>query len=588
MFLRLLLLLTLLASAGSAAPASRPKLVVAILVDQMRYDYLERFHDQYGEKGFRMLMDQGAFLTFAHYDYIPTITGPGHASFLSGSPPAGHGIIANDWFDKATGKTMYCVSDPSVNGVGTATKAGQMSPRNFVGDNFSDEMRLHYRSKVIGISMKDRGAILPAGKLPAGAYWWESASGNFITSDYYRADLPEWVRKFNERKRAAEFMGQKWSRLLDPAAYEREDNLPGEGVSPGETTPTFDHSIELSKTEGFENIMPSPFGNQLLREFAEAALEGEQLGQGAQPDVFCISFSSVDYTGHKYGPYSQEVQDVVLRLDLELAQLFAALDKKVGLANCVIVLTADHAVAPTPEFARTMGFDAQRVDMVKLMEELLVKLTERFGSSKVLLTNRMYENNLYYNHDFLRENKIAAADVSTFIREWALATGYFQAGYSREQILDGRTPGLLGERVRNGFNAARSGDMVLVWKPYTLIAYSAAGKAGTTHGAAYAYDTHVPVLFYGSQFVRGRFADDFRITDIVPTLCAAMHITEPAGSIGKPLVKVLAGQEENASRWSWASKPRVAPTEPVAPVVTETPPVKATPPARATPKPRKK
>lgn len=546
--LRALLLLCLLTSASFAAPPPRPKLVVAILVDQMRYDYLERFHDQFGTDGFRRLTDHGAFMTFARYDYVPTITAPGHASFFSGAPPAVHGIIANDWYDKRTNKTVYCVSDLTATGVGTTTLAGKMSPRNFIGSNFSDEMRLHYRSKVIGISMKDRGAILPAGKQPAGAYWWESASGNFITSDYYRAELPEWVQKFNERKRAAEFMGQKWSRLLDPSKYEREDDLPGEGLALGETTPTFDHAVELSEKEGFENIMPTPFGNQLLREFAEAALEGEQLGQGPQPDVFCVSFSSVDYAGHRYGPYSQEVQDVVLRLDRELAQLFAALEKKVGLANCAIVLTADHGVCPTPEFASLLGLDGQRVDTIKLMEDLLAKLTERFGSSKVLLTNRFMEGNLYYNHDFLRENKIAPADLSNFIREWALATGYFQAGFSREQLLDGRAPGDLGERVRNGFNPARSGDLVLLYKPYTLSALSNLSKGGTTHGSGYSYDTHVPVIFYGAPFVPGRYADDFHITDIVATLCAAMHIGEPSGSIGKPFVKALAEQPENAAR----------------------------------------
>lgn len=586
MFLRAFLFASLLTSAGFAAQPAKPKLVVAILVDQMRYDYLDRFYDQFGEGGFRMLTDKGAFMTFARYDYTPTITAPGHASFFSGAPPAVHGIIANDWFDKVSGKMMYCVSDPSVKGVGTETKAGQMSPRNFVGSNFSDEMRLHFRSKVIAISMKDRGAVLPGGKKPAGAYWWESASGNFITSDYYRADLPEWVQKFNERKISASFMGQKWTRLLEPGKYEREDDLPGEGSSAVGKPPVFDHEIELSKAEGYENLMPSPFGNQLLREFAEAALEGEQLGQGPQPDVFCVSFSSIDYVGHRYGPYSQEMQDAVLRLDQELALLFAALEKKVGLANCAIVLTADHGVCPPPEFASFVGLDGARVDMVDLMKDLLGKLTERFGSSKVLLTNKLFEGNLYYNHDYLRENKIAAADLSTFLREWALATGHFQAGYSREQLLEGRTAGDLGERVRNGFNAARSGDMVLVYKPYTLPGFAnAAGvmqKVGTTHGSGYGYDTHIPVLFYGAPFVPGRYADDFHITDIVATLCAALHITEPSGSIGKPFVKALAEQPENAARAG--SKPGVTGTL----TLTVEPAVKATPAPKAAPKPKKK
>jgi predicted AlkP superfamily pyrophosphatase or phosphodiesterase len=541
----LLALLLAVRTLAAAPPTPPPKLVVAILVDQLRYDYLERFHHQFSENGFRLLTDRGAFMTFARYNYMPTITGPGHASFFSGAPPAIHGIIGNDWFDKRTLKNVYCVGDSTVTSVGTSTAAGQMSPRQFIGGNVADQMRLHYQSKVIAVAMKDRGAVLPGGKKPAGAYWWENSTGNFITSSYYRPDLPEWVRKFNSRNRAAEFIGQKWQRLRKPEAYERGDDLPGEGINPGGTAPVFDHTVAASKSEGFENIMPTPFGNQLLLEFAKAALEGEDLGRGPQPDLFCVSFASVDFCGHRFGPYSQEIQDIVLRLDLQLAELLAAIDKKVGLANVAIVLTADHGVAPATAFASSVGLDGQNADMMGLMEDLVGKLSERFGSSKVLLTPRLINGNFFYNHSFLREKGIAADDLSSFIREWALSTGYFQAGYSREQILDGRTPGDFGELVRNGFNAARSGDMVLVLKPYTL---AGTGRAGTTHGSPYSYDTHIPVCFYGAAFLPGRYADEFYITDIAATLSAALHIDPPAASIGKPFVKVLAEQPENAAR----------------------------------------
>lgn len=530
---RLLSLLLLFALPALAAP--RPKLVVAILVDQMRYDYLERFHDQLCDDGFKRLTDGGTFMTFARYNYYPTITGPGHASFFSGSPPAMHGIIANDWFDKRTGKMVYCVSDPDVTGVGTEGPAGRMSPRNFIGANFSDMMRLHYQSKVIGLSMKDRGAILPAGKKPAGAYWWESASGKFITSSYYRPELPAWVRQFNDRHRAKDFIGQTWERLLDPNLYPWPDDAPGEGALAGEKTTTFPHTVAPSKADGFENIMPTPFGNQLLREFAEAAVEGEALGQGPQPDVLTVSFSSIDYCGHRFGPYSQEVQDAVLRLDRELSQFFHFLDAKIGLANIAIVLTADHGVAPTPEFAAQQGFDGQRSDPVELIGELMAKLSECFGPGHYLLVPRIVEGNLFLNPDTLKEKNLTVAAVTDFVREWALSTGKFQACYSRDQLLDGRAPGLIGERVLNGYNAERSGDIVLVYKPYTI----SWGATGTTHGSPYSYDSHIPVLFYGAPFKPGRYADEFYITDIVPTLCAALHIDEPPGAIGKPMGKVL-------------------------------------------------
>jgi predicted AlkP superfamily pyrophosphatase or phosphodiesterase len=545
------LLATLVACCLSlAAHAAPPKLIVAIYVDQLRYDYLERFYDQFGEGGFRLLTDRGAFLTFAHYDYLPTVTGPGHASFLSGTTPAVHGIIGNDWFDKRTLGSVNCVSDPTVEGVGASGAGAKRSPRNFIGSNFADELRLRFRSKVVGISHKDRGAILPAGKKPTGAYWFDSASGNFITSTYYMPELPAWVREFNERKRPASYIGQTWKRLLDPSAYHFPDDAVGEAS--GKTPAVFDYVIQQSSSEGFETIVPTPFGNQLLNEFALAAVDGEKLGQGPQPDLLCISFSSVDAAGHRFGPYSQELQDMILRLDLDLKDLFAQLDKRIGLANVSVVLSADHGVAPTPEFASEQGLDGARVDPMPLIGELMAKLSERFGPGKYLLIPRMMDGNLYFNHDFLREKQIAPEDVGAFIREWALSTGQFQAVFTRGQLLDGRAPGLLGQKVFLGYNAERSGDVVLILKPFSI---PSGGKSGTTHGSGYSYDTHIPVLFFGSAFKPGRYAEKFHITDIAPTLCAAFGMNEPSGCIGKPLVEILADQGQRISKPVPTKKP---------------------------------
>ena len=528
-------LLLFTGSLGAQTPR-QPKLVLALLVDQLRYDYLERFHDQFEPGGFRLLMEKGAFLTYAQYNYAPTVTGPGHASFLSGAPPAVHGIIANDWFDKKTLKSLNCVSDPDVEGVGTDNPGGKRSPRNFTGSNLADEMRLRFHSKVVGLSLKDRGAILPAGKQPEGAYWFDSSSGGFITSTYYKSELPAWVSAFNARKVPAGFIGHSWERLLDPSRYHWPDDAPGEASLPGERSKTFNHTVQMSPTEGFETIVPTPFGNELLLDFARAALEGERLGSGPQPDLLTLSFSSPDAVGHLFGPYSQELQDTILRLDRQLAAFFEHLERKVGLKNVYIVLSADHGVAPAPEFAQARGLDGARLDPIGLMGELLARLEETYGAAKFLLSPRLTEGNLYFDHAALRQRGIAPEQLAQTIRDWALESERFEAVFTRTQLLEGRAPGLLGQRVFNGFHPARSGDVVLVQKPYQLLGNQ---KSGTTHGSPYSYDTHIPVLFYGAAFKPGRFAGEFFITDIAPTLSAALRMNEPSGCIGKPCAQIL-------------------------------------------------
>ncbi|MBN8245809.1 MAG: alkaline phosphatase family protein [Verrucomicrobia bacterium] len=518
------------------ARAETPRLIVAIMVDQLRQDYLERFEGQFTDGGFRLLTRKGAMMTFARYDYCPTVTAPGHATFLSGCTPAMHGIIANDWLDKKTRQGMYCCGDSSVWGVGTATNNSQVSPRNFIGSSFADQLRLHYRSKVVGISMKDRGAILPAGRKPAGAYWFESKSGNFVTSSYYRPELPAWVREFNDRHRAAWYAGRTWDRLVDARHYRHPDAGPGEGRLAGETNSVFPHRVDAQIKDGFDAVISTPFGNDLLAEFARATIEGEDLGRGPVPDLLCISFSSVDAVGHRFGPYSHEVQDAVLRLDRQLADLFRYLDRRVGLRRVAMVLSSDHGVSPDPEFAVSEGLDGQRLNESQLMVDLLSQLDGRFGSGKYFLKPSLYGGNLYFNHDTLREKGLAAETVAVFIRDWVLATGKFQAAYTREQLLDGRAPGLVGRLAQNGYNAERGGDMMLIPKPFVI---PSSGTTGTTHGAPYTQDTLVPVLFYGSAFRPGRYAGEFYMSDIAPTLCAALRIAPPSGCMGKPFVTVL-------------------------------------------------
>ncbi len=515
--------------------AADPKLVVLIVVDQFRYDYLERYGDQLTTNGFQRFTERGAFATFGHFNYVPTVTGPGHASIATGSPPAAHGIISNDWFDKNTRKDVYCTEDQSVDGVGATPGAARSSPRNLVGNTFADEMRLRFNSKVIGISIKDRGAILPSGRKPKGAFWYHGKNGNFVTSTYYMERLPGWVEEFNARKLPKQYVGQKWSRLLDEKYYPESDTGHGEGTLGKEKKPVFDHKVPAAD-DNYDDVVATPFGNQLLAEFARAAVDGEKLGQEGRIDLLTISFSSVDSVGHRFGPYSQEARDVVLRLDRQLNDFFNYLDERVGSDHLLMALTADHGVAPTADFARHERLSDARWDEGEFLNDVKSQLNEEFGPGRYLAASKTYGGNLYLNHAIIEKKKLTVDQVTSLVREIALASGKFQACYSREQLLDGRASGPIGQMAQNGYNPERGGDLVLVTKPYLLPGSS---KTGTTHGSPYAYDTHVPILFYGSAFKTGRYSGPASITDIAPTLCAILRINEPAGCTGTPLRSLL-------------------------------------------------
>jgi predicted AlkP superfamily pyrophosphatase or phosphodiesterase len=536
--LRLLAVLLLPFCAVTTLRAESPKLVLAIIVDQMRYDYLEQSPHLFAPNGFRLLLERGAFMTSAKYNYYPTVTAPGHASFLSGCGPAIHGILGNDWFNKFTGKDMNACLDTNVTAVGTTNKS-QASPKNFIGANLADQMRFAFNSKVIGVSIKDRAAIFPAGKKPAAAYWFDNKSGNFITSTYYMTNLPQWVTDFNDKKIPQSYIGKTWDRLYDPSEYMFADQGFGEGHLNHQTNDTtlFPHTI-LASTN-LENVLETPFGDELLTQFAIATLDNEQLGQTNHPDLLTLSYSSPDLGGHVFGPNSHEHQDIIFRLDRQLDKLFNHIDEKIGLKNVIIVLTADHAVAPTPEFAQSMGLDSKRFKTEEFMTNLQTHLEGKFGAGKFFRTMKMPYGDIFLNHETLREKSIPIAAINSAIRDYALNSGYIQTCYTRDQLLDGNAPGWIGQCVLNGYNPERGADLVLVAKPFVIPGKE---KTGTTHGSPYAYDTRVPVLFFGQPFKPGRYPDEFYITDIAATLSSALHIEEPPGSIGKVALRIMSDQ----------------------------------------------
>jgi predicted AlkP superfamily pyrophosphatase or phosphodiesterase len=541
--------LFLLSSTVLTATAKPPKLIVSIVVDQLRCDYLARFEKLLVKDGFRRLMEHGAFLTNASYNYVPTYTGPGHASYLSGSVPALNGIIGNEWYDRRAGKRIYCVYDSSARTIGSLTEAGKMSPREFIGSSFADELLIatSYRSKVIGIALKDRSSILPVGKRPTGAYWFDYETGDFITSTYYRSSLPKWVEDFNAKKSAEHYLGKHWEKSLPERDYDFSDTDEGhgEGTLPGEHSTTFPHAVlDLQGTSytRFESFRATPFANQMTLEFAKSAILGENLGQDNIPDLLAISFSANDYCGHLFGPYSQEVQDITLQLDRQLADFFQFLDRKIGREHLLIVLTADHGMAPTPEYSQWAGLGGTRIKEQQVRQIIEQALQRRFGEGKYVAD---FVNQQFYLNDVSREQGSPTRfELEEFIGRTAVETGLAQAYLTRSQLSFASLPEPFGKSIVNGFFAARSGDVILILKPFDILTDD---SYGSTHGSPYSYDTHVPLFFYGSGVRPGRYTDQVSISDIVPTLCLLFNIEQPSGCIGKPIQSLIAQPRGDSS-----------------------------------------
>ncbi len=513
---------------GRVTAASRPKLIVGILIDQFRNDYLGRFGDLFGEGGFRRLLEEGAVFSDAQQLHATTVSSVGHATFMTGSIPTYHGIIGNQWFERAEGKVISSVDDEDVQPVGSAT--GQhSSPHRLIGSTLGDELKLSNAgtSRVIGVSIKDSSAILTSGHHPDGAYWFDNATGKFVTSSYYKTRLPEWVNRFNDKKIPSRFFGQ-WQKLRPETDYDRSgvDDSPYE--HPGRGNRAFPHSIR-----NYTELLETPFGNDLLVAFAKAAVEGENLGKHDAPDLLTISFSSNDEVGHEYGPYSHEMEDITLRTDVVLADLFHYLDENIGHDDYVIVLTADHGVAPSPDQAKAMGLGGGRFSEAGAADFISSALNERYGPGKWIAA--LTEGNLYLDSSLASRQHVSFIDLTRAAALAALALPQFAAAYTSDDFKSGNfRHDAISQRVAMTFFNGRSGDVVLIPKPYWV-----ASDKTTNHGAPYNYDTSVPLIFWGISFLPGHFATAASPADIAPTLASILHITPPSGAIGRVLNEVL-------------------------------------------------
>ncbi len=515
----------------------RPKLVVGIVVDQMRYDYLYRFNSKYGKDGFNRLLNDGAVCENTHIPYIPTYTAPGHTCVYTGSVPAMHGIVGNDWFEKNLGRNIYCTSDTTYQTVGGIGKVGQQSPKNLWVTTVTDELRLaqNFKNKTIAVAIKDRSSILPGGHSANAAYWLDGKSGHWISSTYYQNTLPTWVKDFNNKKLYEQYLKEPWSTKLDIREYDESDadDKWYERSFSNEQNPVFPHKINEMTAKGYDIIKASPWGNTYTAEMAKAALVGEQLGKSNYTDFLAISFSSTDYIGHQFGPNSIEIQDAYLRLDTEIASLLNAFDAQVGKGNYVVFLTADHAAAHARGFMDEHHFPTEVFYHDSLRKALNSELATRFG--KEYAVAEFINMQLYFNETLSSTDVSKKASIQAFIKQWFLKNDMVSKVINLETLNLETLPS--GERVllENGYHPKRSGDMQVVFKSAILEEF----PKGTTHGTGYNYDTHIPLLFYGWRINKKKIISPTYMTDIAPTIATLLQIQEPSGSVGKAIKAVV-------------------------------------------------
>ena len=527
------------ATAQKSNTLQRPKLVVGLVVDQMRWDYLYRYYDKYQADGFKRMLGEGYSFNNVMIPYVPTITAIGHSTIYTGAVPSIHGIAGNNWVNRETGKSTYCTTDTSVKGVGSSSdKVGQHSPKNLLSTTITDQLRLatNFQSKVVGVSLKDRASILPAGHNPTAAFWFDEGTGGFTTSSYYMDKLPKFVDDFNAKKIGDKLVENGWNTLLPIEQYTESsrDDVPWESLLGSSKTPTFPYSNlakDYQKKKGL--IRTTPFGNSYTLAFAESVLEGYELGKDAVTDFLAINIASTDYVGHSFGPNSIEIQDTYLRLDRDLASFFKMLDQKVGKGEYLVFLSADHAGAHSEGFMienkMHSGFYDDGLD--KVLKEELVK---KFGSDKLILAEDNYQ--LYLNFKEIEAKSLKADDVKEFIVDFLNKDPKILYAVDLKEVAESSIPEPVKSRIINGYNWERGGDIQMIPHDGLLPKYA---KKGTTHGAWNSYDSHIPLIFMGWGIKNGESNKPYFMTDIAPTLAALLHIEFPSGTVGNPIVEAI-------------------------------------------------
>jgi predicted AlkP superfamily pyrophosphatase or phosphodiesterase len=526
-----------LQNAAYPGKINRPKLVVGMVIDQMRWDYLYRYYSRYSAGGFKRLINEGFSAENTFIPYTPTYTACGHASIYTGSVPAINGIVGNDWYDRSINRNMYCAEDSTVSTVGSNTTAGKMSPKNLLVTTITDELRLatNFQSKVIGISLKDRGSIMPAGHSANAAYWYDGGTGDWITSTHYMSKLPTWLEDYNKIKLANKFYDKNWNTLYPIETYTQStsDNKPYEGKARGEETPIFPHPLKLYVGKNYDMIRSTPYGNTMTLDLAKLAILSEDLGKSPSTDFLAVSCSSTDYVGHQYGPNSIEAEDTYLRLDKDLEDFLNYLDKTVGKGNYLFFLSADHGAAHVPGFMAENKLPGGLFSDSKVVKSLNTAIEDQFKVKRAIITSS--NSQFYFDHKAIRNAK---ADFN------AIKMMAIEALRDEDEVLDAvdlsklsteTLPAEIKKMVTNGYYGKRSGDIYYILKSN----YFGGGKTGTTHGSWNPYDSHIPCVFMGWNVKPGKTNKTHYMTDISATLAAMLHIQMPSGCIGEPITELV-------------------------------------------------
>lgn len=526
-------------SKASSSDLDKPKLVVSIVVDQMRFDNLDKYNGSYSDNGFKRLIREGFNLKNNHFNYVPTVTGPGHASISTGSTPKTHGIAGNNWFDKKTRKDVYCTTDLDYENLGGNAYSAKMSPNNLLVETLGDLNRIEndMNSKTISIAIKDRGSILMGGKKANAAYWFYGKDkGEWVSSKYYMQELPDWVNSFNNSGFISTYI-REWNTLYDINSYNesRSDDNKFEKSFKGDPSVTFPYDLNKLKdlNDGYDMLKETPFGNSLTTDFAIEAIFNEKLGKDQYTDVLTISYSSTDYIGHNFGVDAKETQDAYLRLDLEIERLLNFLDIHVGKNEYTLFLTADHGAAKIPAYLNSIGVKSQNIEEGTVKNILNDVLFKSFGSNQLI--SKIMNSQIYLNDNTINSLNLNLDIIEKTIINTLSQLDFIDKVYTSNEIINGNFDSGYELLIQNGYNIPRSGDIIFKLKE-NVISY---GNKGTTHGSGYSYDTHVPLIFFGKKIVQGESNVKTKITDIAPTIAKLLGLKKMSDSTGEVLDFVI-------------------------------------------------